>query len=247
MIVTIHQPSYLPWIPFLEKGLRSDVYVMLDTVQFEKNSEQNRNQIKTANGACWLTVPVSRTAKSLVSEVEIASENWQAKHCRAIQHSYAKSPYFEEVSRALLDILNCNWSHLVDLNLAIDRYFLELAQFSGRIVFASELAVAGENSERILNICRALGATKYLSGASGCDYLDLNAFDREGIDVLFQGYRHRPYPQLHPKTGFIPRLSALDLFMNVGVGEGAHARILSSSRWYSSAQITSMSHRPSKV
>ncbi len=239
MIVTVHQPSYLPWIPFLEKGLRSDVYVMLDNVQFEKNSEQNRNEIKTSQGAVWLTVPVSRRLDTLLSEVRIADEprGWNLKHRRAVEYNYRKAPYYDVVAPRLFDLLDRTWAGLRELNLAVDRLFLEWAGFAGRIVLASELKIEGVNWERLLGICQALGANTYLSGIGGLDYMNLSAFRDAGISVLFQRYQHGEYPQRFPELGFIPRLSALDLFMNVGVGDTARDFILSQSEWATATEL----------
>jgi hypothetical protein len=238
MIVTIHQPSYLPWIPFLEKGLRSDVYVMLDDVQFEKNSEQNRNRIKTSQGALWLTVPVSRRLGTFLSEVRIADEprGWNLKHRHAIEGSYSKASCYGAVAPRLFELLDRTWPGLLELNLAVGRLFLEWAGFAGRIVLASELKIGATNWERILKICQAMGADTYLSGIGGLDYLNLSAFESAGIGVLFQHYQHGEYPQLFPKLGFIPRLSALDLFMNVGVGDIAREFILANSTWAPAAE-----------
>ncbi len=233
MIVTIHQPSYLPWIPFLEKGLRSDVYVLLDNVQFEKNSETNRNRIKTAHGAVWLTVPVSKHAHSLVSQVRIPAVQgcFRRKHHRAIEENYHKAPYFRIVADPLFDLLDRKWNRLLDLNLVIDRLFLKMAGYRGRVVLASQIDAPGTNWQHVLGICRALEADTYLSGIAGADYLNLAAFDDAGIRVLFQHYRHGEYPQQFPRVGFVPWLSALDLFMNVGIGEEARRLILSYSEW----------------
>lgn len=231
MIVTIHQPSYLPWIPFLEKGLGSDIYVLLDNVQFAKNSEQNRNRIKTAQGARWLTVPVSRSHDTPIREVRIAGRHWQRKHCESIAESYVRAPHYEAVAPELFALVEEASESLLELNLAVDRLFFRWAGFAGRIVLASELDVPGTGSERVLNLCRALGATRYLSGISGADYLEVPTFEAAGIEVLFQQYQHQSYPQLYPKLGFLPRLSALDLFMNLGPGEAAREAILAGSRW----------------
>lgn len=233
MIVTIHQPSYLPWAPFLEKGLRSDVYVLLDDVQFEKNSEQNRNRIKTPQGEAWLTVPVSLSGKTLIPDVLVSREQagWRRKHRRAIEENYKKAPQFDAIAPRLLDVLDRPWERLLDLNLEIDALLLEWAGFAGRIVRSSEMQVEGTNWERILNLCRSLGATTYLSGPAGADYLDLDAFAAAGVAVRLQNYQHTEYPQLFPKAGFIPRLSAIDLFMNVGVGEPARHAMLERGTW----------------
>lgn len=239
MIVTIHQPSYLPWIPFIEKGLRADVYVLLDHVQFEKNSAQNRNRIKTAQGELWLTVPVSRSSKTRILDVTIppTAAGWNIKHRQSIEMNYSKAPFFQEVADTVFPILETPWKKLVDLNLALDRAFLSMALFSGRIVRSSEMKIIGSSSDLILSICRDLGADTYLSGVAGSDYLDLAAFETAGIKVLFQHYQHAEYPQRFPKVDFLPRLSALDLFMNVGTGDAAISHILKKSSWATAAEL----------
>lgn len=239
MIVTIHQPGYLPWIPFVEKGLRSDVYVLLDHVQFEKNSAQNRNRIKTSQGELWLTVPVSRSLKTVINDVTIppSAKGWNIKHRQSIEQSYGKAPFFKQVADIVFPFFESPWEKLVDLNLAIDRAFLSMAGFTGRIVRSSEMNIAGASSDLILSICRELGAATYLSGIAGRDYLDLAAFEASGIQVLFQQYRHGEYPQRFPKVGFLPGLSALDLFMNVGTGNAAGSHILAHSLWLTSAEL----------
>jgi len=239
MIVTIHQPSYLPWIPFIEKGLRSDVYVLLDHVQFEKNSAQNRNRIKTAQGELWLTVPVSRSLKTSILDVQIppSAAGWNLKHRQSIEQNYGKAPFFKQVADILFPILEIAWENLADLNLAVDKAFLAMAGFAGRIVRSSEMNSAGSSSELVLNICRMLGADTYLSGIAGYDYIDRASFEASRIQVLFQQYRYGEYPQRFSKVGFLPRLSALDLFMNVGTGEAAAGHILTNSQWVTAAEL----------
>lgn len=241
MIVTIHQPSYLPWSPFLEKALRSDIFVLLDDVEFEKNSEQNRNRIKTAQGASWLTVPVNHHLHIRIPEVNIpeAQKTWNIKHRKAIEQNYARAPFYQTVAPALFSLFNREWPRLLDLNLAVETFFFELAGFRGRVVRSSELPVSGIKSDRILSICMALGAKTYLSGPAGIDYLDLGSFAEHGIEILFQHYQHGQYPQLFPKAGFIPRLSALDLFMNVGIGADAGQAIRAGGQWLSAAELRS--------
>ena len=76
MILTIHQPEYLPWMGFFTKLLYADVYVALDTVQYRHKHFQNRNRIMTANGERWLTVPVHK--RGLIQDIEIDnSKNWK--------------------------------------------------------------------------------------------------------------------------------------------------------------------------
>lgn len=239
MIITIHQPSYLPWIPFLEKALSSDVFVLLDDVQFEKNSEQNRNRIKTPSGPHWLTVPVIRNLHTLIPDVRISEDGgtWARKHRKTIHQYYCRAPYYEQVSEELFPLLEQPWKRLLDLNKAIDELFFKWAGFKGSIVNASELGVAGVKSDRILAICKKLGATIYLSGPAGVHYLDIKSFAENGIDVKIQAYQHCEYPQLFPEAGFLSRLSAVDLFLNVGVGKNAEESIKQGHRWLAPSDV----------
>ncbi len=233
MIISIHQPSYLPWLPFIEKAIKSDIFVFLDDVQFEKNSEQNRNKIKTSSGPSWLTIPVKRSLNSLISEVEIPQEQskWVKKHINTIEQNYFKTPYYNDVIPELFDIIKSHNTNFMSLNINIDEYFLSLANFKGEIEFSSNLGIKKKKSNKILSICKNLGAKTYLSGSGGRDYLNLNDFKSANIEVLFQDYLHYEYNQAYMKLGFIPNLSALDFFCNYGLKNKARDRILKSSRW----------------
>src|ERR1043165_5905453 len=102
MIVAIHQPHYLPWLRYFEKIARSDVFVLLDDVQYEKNGFQNRNKIKTGQGWAYLTVPVKKPLLVPINEVLIDNTSgWQDKHLRAIELNYGKAPYFKQHQEAL--------------------------------------------------------------------------------------------------------------------------------------------------
>ena len=160
MIISIHQPSYLPWIPFIEKALKSDVFVFLDDVQFEKNSEQNRNRIKASSGPIWLTIPVKRKLNTLINEVVIADNQskWIKKHINSITQNYSKTPYFEQVTKTLFDIIKKNRENFLSLNLEIDKYFFSLAKFDGDVVLSSDLNLKCKNSDRILSICKVTKA-----------------------------------------------------------------------------------------
>src|SRR5262249_11031495 len=58
MKVAIHQPCFLPWLGYLDRMARSDLFVLLDHVQFERRGYQNRTPIRMEGEQRWLTVPV---------------------------------------------------------------------------------------------------------------------------------------------------------------------------------------------
>lgn len=221
MRVSINQPAYLPWLGYFNRIGISDVHVVLDYVQFEKNSAVNRNKIRTANGWNWLTVPVKTKGKfgSLeINNLEIDNvSNWSEKHWKAICHSYGKTPFFEKYSSELQRIYSQRWTRLIDLIEEINRYFIrEVIQLSTPLEYASKLGVIGSKGDLVLNICKELSATTYISGPFGRDYLDEKQFLSHGILIEYHDYIHPVYPQYYKP--FEPYMSTLDLIMNCGAG-----------------------------
>ncbi len=218
MIVTVHQPEHLPWLGFFDKMRQADIMVLLDTTQFVKQDFQNRNRIKTAQGAKWLSVPVYRTGRSDqdILDVEICNErSWRHRHWGLIERSYAKAPCFDAHRDFFRELYAEPWTRLVDLNLAIIEYLAAQLGMPGRVLRASELGIHERGGTKInLAISQKLGAQAYLSGRYGRDYLDEAPFDAAGIQVLYQDFQHPVYPQLWGE--FVPQLSTIDLLFNCG-------------------------------
>jgi hypothetical protein len=216
VIVAIHQPQYLPWLPYCDKADNCDVFVYLDNVQYQKNGLQNRNQIKTATGPTWLTIPVHATLSKMIAETGIADPRWQKKHIRSIEMNYARAPHLECFSGQLKPIMERDWTILADLNIAVTDWFFERLGIKCKRVRASDLSVAGEADDLVVNICEAVGAEVYISGQGARDYQDEKKFQERGIELRYQEYRNPPYPQCYSDIGFVPNLSALDLILNTG-------------------------------
>ncbi len=216
MIVSIHQPAYLPWLGYFDKIARADLFIWLDNVQFQKNSFQNRNKILTKDGPSWLTVPV-RTSGVLyetpLKDAEIDnSRNWRAKHVSSIRMNYNKAMRFSDCFPALAGFYEREWQTLDRLCWEMLDYFNTLLGVTTPIRRASDMSADGSKSDLVLDLCKKAGATTYLSGALGRDYLDLPSFAAAGIAVEFQDYKHPPYRQAYP--GFVPNLAVIDLIMN---------------------------------
>jgi WbqC-like protein len=214
--VAIHQPHYLPWLGYLAKLDRADTFVYLDTVQYEKNGWQNRNRIKTPQGAQWLTVPVRHRFGQPIAEVEVAeTEGWRRKHRQALATHYGGAPHFAAAWPALEALYATPWERLADLAVASTECLARLAGLHCPTLRASSLGpLPEEPTERLVAICRALGADTYLAGGSGPGYMDLDRFARAGIAVLVQDYRHPQYPQRYGP--FVAQLAAVDLICNAG-------------------------------
>lgn len=218
MIVAIHQPQYLPWWPYMQKVADCDLFISLDSVDFQKNGLQNRNRIKTAQGAQWLTVPVKQRLGQKICEVQIdEATDWRRKHWQTIRQNYGKAPAFADYAAQIEATLGSVGSSLSELNHALFQLLLGWLGIERPIRRSSGMHATGQGSELVLNLCREAGAKQYLSGIGGRSYLDEAAFAAAGIEI-----RYVPpslpthYPQLHQQAGFLNDLSVLDLLLNCG-------------------------------
>lgn len=218
MILTAHQPTYLPWLGLFEKIARADKFCIFDAVQYTHRDWLTRNYIKTANGPLMLTVPVASKDHfdKRICEIELMKGNWTRKHMRSIELAYRKAPHFEQHFSgvgAILD-LYAEGGLLAELNTDMLRYFLRALGIQVPLVNASDYGFEGEKSSLVLDMCKKLGATSYIFGGEGENYADKEAFLAAGIECQFQRYEHPVYAQLH--GAFEPRMSVLDLLMMRG-------------------------------
>lgn len=218
MIVTIHQPEHLPWLGYFHKMRRADVFVLLDNVQYRKNYFQNRNRILGANGPFWLTVPVQLKGhlQSEIRDIEVDnSQRWAGKYWKSLLLNYGKHPYFRDYAPALESLFNREWNYLWELNLAIIDVFRAALKIETSLLRASELPVSGRSTDLLFGICQNLGATTYLSGPSGRNYLDETVFLNGGVKVEYHQFSHPVYKQ-HGRTDFESHLSTIDCLANLG-------------------------------
>ena len=216
MKVAIHQPHYLPWLGYLAKWAAADLLVFLDTVQYEKNGWQNRNRIKTREGARWLTVPVHAPLGTVIADVTVdAAQPWGRRHLATIEHAYAAAPSFPRHRMALAEFYARTWTKLVPLAVESASWLAGAVGIRTPTRLASEIGVtAADPTDRLVEVCRAVGATTYLAGVDAVQYMDAKRFDEAGIRVLRQRYEHPVYTQIH--GDFVPFLSGLDLLLMHG-------------------------------
>jgi len=218
MIVSISQPCYLPWLGYFDRIARSDLHVVLDHVQFEKGSMTNRNKILSKNGEMWLTVPVKRIEglATRIFDVEVdTTVNWKRKHIESIRQCYRRGRYFDDYFSHLVASLEQNADSLVALISPLTTYLLDALGISTPIMFSSQMGVTGIKSDLVLALCKESGASRYISGPFGRNYLERQKFEEAGIEVVFHDYAHPAYFQVNTAT-FVPRLSIIDLLFNHG-------------------------------
>lgn len=218
MKVSINQPAYLPWLGYFQRIAVSDLHIVLDHVQFEKNSFVNRNKINSKTGSVLLTVPLLTSGKFgdlPINTLEFApNQKWRKKHWASLQGSYRRAPFFEQYAPAYEALYATDWESFSPMVLAFLKQHLSDLEIETPILRSSGMSVEGRKSDLVLNLCKGEDADVYLSGALGRDYLDEELFRSAGIEVEFQDYQHPEYKQIQPE--FLPYMCILDLLFNHG-------------------------------
>lgn len=216
--VAILQSAYIPWRGVFDFIDRVDEFILYDDVQFVKRHWHNRNQIKTANGPQWLSIPVASKGKYLqdIDETEVAGE-WAATHWRSIEHAYRKAPHFAAHGEAV-GALFTRAGGLARLSEVNHLFLTELSKMLGIATpfrWSSDFAVEGKKTDRLVALCRATGADAYISGPSARSYIEPDKFADAGIALEWMRYDgYQPYRQLYGE--FAGGVSVIDMILNVG-------------------------------
>ena len=216
--VAVIQSSYVPWKGYFDIVNLVDEFVIYDSVQYTRRDWRNRNRIKTREGLRWLTIPVEAKGnyRQRLSETKVSDPRWAHRHWRTLSHNYARAPFFQEY-RAWLEELYLA-SEEVLLSAVNERFIRSICGLLGirtRISRSPDEESGGDRTERLVQLCRAVGASQYVSGPTARSYLDESRFARAGIAVTYMDYSGYPeYPQLFPP--FHHEVSILDLILNAG-------------------------------
>lgn len=219
MNVVIMQPHYLFLRKHFHQIYRADIYVFYDDVQFVKNYHHNRNRIKNPKGYTWLTVPVLHKGRSrqLIKDVEINSRiRWGKKHWQSIQYNYSRAPYFKNYRDFFEQCYSQRWDSLSELNIFLIKSIAQLLGITNvSFVRSSELGIQNSNpTQRLIDICKYLGASRYIIGISAKKYMEEKKWAETEIRLEWFEPQYPPYPQLW--EGFLDNCSILDLLFNCG-------------------------------
>jgi hypothetical protein len=219
------QSNYIPWKGYFDLINHVDAFVLLDEVQYTRRDWRNRNQIKVGGKRQWLTIPVAVKGQyhQRIDETLIAEPGWAEKHLRTIQHAYRQAPYYDDVI-ALLEPLYAEHAatqRLSDVNRAFLEAICGTLGVTTPITWSTDHETREDKSLRLLDLSLALGADEYVSGPAARDYLDVEAFEREGVRVSWMDYSgYREYPQ--GDGPFEHGVSVIDLLFWTGPGATAH-------------------------
>jgi hypothetical protein len=214
--IAVHQPQYFPYPGFFHKLSLVDLFVLMDDVQYDKRYT-NRNRILDSHGPIWLTVPINKSQKLAPNmEIEINNEiAWASDHWKKIRLSYSNARCFPTYRSYFEGLYGRQWSKLLDLNTETLKATMGWLGIRIPMLLESQLGTRGKGTERIIEVCRSVGADTYVSGIGGRAYLNEGLIERSGLKLEYQNYAPTRYPQRLTEE-FIPNLSILDMLANVG-------------------------------
>ena len=220
--VAILQSNYIPWAGYFSIISKVNTFAFYDCVQYTNNDWRNRNKIKSGDCIKWLTIPVPKQGRTsrAIKDTYPSNNLWSHKHLQTIYHSYRRAKEFERIYPMIENL----YSSLEDksiskINQEIIGCICNYLKIKVTFRNSSDLVFGGDKTQRLVEICKALGANQYLSGPSAKDYLDIKLFKKNSIEVEWADYDHqmKPYNQLGKK--FEGGLSILDLLFNLGSEE----------------------------
>jgi hypothetical protein len=220
--VVIHQPDFIPYIGFFHRFLYSDLFIVLDHVQFVDGTSRawtHRDRIKTEVGPQWLSLSITKTSSRMpINEIALSERvDWRSQHLRVIERCYKKAPFYDEIFPHVSYLYSGTSTMMAEFNLESIKLLMSLFDVQRPMILSSSLRPKGSRSDLLVDLLLKVGADRYLSGQGARGYMEASRFHTAGIDVVWQQFIHPTYPQLFPP--FEPYLSAIDLLFNCGIEE----------------------------
>lgn len=215
MTVAIHQPDYIPWLGYFHKVYNSDSFIFLDNVQFSNSAGHNYRNIKTSQGLSRIKIPLAYSHGDLINQVTVKDElEWRKNHLKSFYMNYKKATHFDEIYHFIESIYATETNNLSELNQNFIVSICEKFGFETKFYKSSELNVPGEREERVINLCKKVGGTTYLSGKGAMVYQNPDNFESAGLKLIYSDFSPKKYHQLWGE--FEPNVTVLDYIFNNG-------------------------------
>ena len=213
--VAVMQPYLFPYLGYWQLARAVDVFVLLDDVNFIKKGWINRNNILLDGRAHLFTLPlVGASQNRLINEIHISDDpREKQKLLKTIFQCYAKAPHFDDFYPVVERVVNYPENYLAEF---LRNHFIIMFEYLGltaRLLRSSEIEKNNElkAQEKIVDICRRLGAKVYINAVGGQDLYERERFLADNMELKFIKMRPSTYRQF--KEEFVPGLSIIDLLM----------------------------------
>lgn len=224
--VAILQSNYIPWKGYFDFIAKADIFVIYDEVQYTKNDWRNRNMIQTANGLQWITVPIRQESlNQKICESKIFTDNWAKKHVATLHGNYTKAPHFKLYKDRIFSLYENQSSFISEVNVSFIKGICQILGIKTEIIDSRELELEGDRNIRLIDACKKLNATSYISGPAAKSYIDTELFRKEGIEIDWMDYSgYQEYKQVFEP--FQHCVSVLDLIFNTGAAAKTYMKFV---------------------
>jgi len=232
--IAILQSNYIPWKGYFDIVAAADEFLIFDEVRFTKNDWRNRNQIVLDGRKHWLTIPVktSGTFGERIDRIETARPDWHRAHWDTLRQAYGAAPFYREMAPFFEALYRdaAPLRLLTEINELFLRRLAALLDLPTAILRADVVPRETPNpTERLVEICRARGATDYITGPAARAYLKPELLRAVGVRLHFANYQDYPkYPQ--SMTPFDHRVSVIDTLFWCGCAARAQLKSLRDRR-----------------
>lgn len=216
MKLAIMQPYFFPYIGYWQLLNAVDQYVIFNDVNFINRGWINRNRILCQGRPLYINIPLNKASQNKkINEIEVIQDQKQtARLLRTLRECYCKAPYFQTVFDMLSDTLLGNNEKYLDQYLC--RTMQAVCNYIGiktPMVFSSDISIDSDlrGQERILGICKTLGASEYYNAVGGQALYEKGLFHQYGIRLQFIKTNSIIYSQSEKE--FLPNLSIIDVMM----------------------------------
>lgn len=215
LLLSGHQPVYLPGIILFNKIALSDAFMFVGHCQFVKKSWHSRNRIRLNQQELWLTVPVKTAGlfEQSIDSTAILDQVWKRKHLGSIRQAYGKARFFDLYYPELESQITAPHPNLGDLNTSLIAMFLRWLEITTPILYSRDFDIQGNKTQMLISMCRAVGATGYLSNEGARSYVNEEEMEDAGLQHFWQKFEHPAYPQ---GNAFMPDLSIIDVLFHLG-------------------------------
>jgi WbqC-like protein family len=213
MTLAVMQPYLFPYLGYFQLIAAVDRFVIYDDVSYIRRGWINRNRWLVGGASAYFTFPV-RHADSFgrIADVRLVEGNgWAPKLLRTFRHEYGRAPYFAAAFELLERVVTLDEPIISRRAMTSVRAVMGYLRMTTPLV---ETSARYENADlraadRIIDICRREGATRYVNAIGGQELYDVATFAASGIELQFLRSLQVEYRQF--RVPFVPWLSILDV------------------------------------
>ena len=213
------QPYIFPYVGYFHLILSGDRFVLLDNVNFIKKGWINRNRLIVNNQEYTFTIPLTKASQNrLINDIQVSEDAiWRQKLIKSIEIAYKNSPSFSDVMPLVENTLLFQGSIAQMAQLSIQTV-LDYADLKHDISLSSDLNTGEKRGQdRIIEICKQMGATEYVNASGGKNLYDAQNFADSDLKLGFISSELGHYgPE---ESHFLPGLSIIDLMMKTNKSE----------------------------